>query len=200
KNGPDCGSRSPGPVVPEADQEHRPVRGALTERVRALSPEDVADHVDDIAVANIDQQRIVIIADPAQVAVGRRQAIGPGIVDPVIVAEQQAVEIGAYREAAIAIGPAIRHGIAGQAIDIAVILPIIRPVIPVVLTPVAVPSTLVGPAIPIQAATIVVAPVAALQVVPGPVAALPLVGRDVALSPIAALPPVVGPAVLAAVA
>src|SRR5688500_3660429 len=119
-------------------------------------PEEVLDHIDDMPAVDVDQQRIVIIADPAIGAVGRWQAILPRIVDPVVLAVQHRRDVHADREAAITIAPAARRVITRHAIGVAVRLAVVPPIVPPVVAPTAVPLAIVV-AVP---AAIVVAPVA----------------------------------------
>src|SRR5690242_15129591 len=115
-------------------------------------PEDVVDHVDDLAGIDIDEQRVVVIAHPAIRAIGRRQAVIIGIRNPVVRAEQDRIEPEADAEAAVAVIPAIGRVIARQAIDAAVAHPVIAPVIAVVAAPIMVVRT--------APAAIVIAPTA----------------------------------------
>ena len=66
-------------------------------------PEEVVDHVGHLAVVDVHQQRIVIVAHPAIGAIGRRQAILPRIVQPVVRAEIARPQVVADRKAAVAI-------------------------------------------------------------------------------------------------
>jgi hypothetical protein len=102
-------------------------------------PEEVPDDVHNPAIAQIDEQDIVIIADPPVGTISRRQAILPRIVDPVA----RSVIAGAEREtdAYPAVTPtAIGRIIAPGAIIIAITFAVTAPVIPAVVTPVAAPA------------------------------------------------------------
>ena len=63
-----------------ADKPQRPF-DQLDER---CLPEEVVDHVDHLAVPHVDQQRVVIIADPAIARRGIGQAVLPRVVEPVV--------------------------------------------------------------------------------------------------------------------
>src|SRR5215210_1207117 len=51
---------------------------------RAPLPEEVVDHVDHPAVPGVDQDRVIVIADPAIARRRVRQAILPRVVEPEI--------------------------------------------------------------------------------------------------------------------
>src|SRR6185369_2045445 len=133
----------PGPV-----QEKGALRSPATplRQMRVLClPEEVVDHVDDLPVPRIDQDRVVIIADPA---IARRrvgQPVFPRVVDPVaarIIARPQppADLVGP-------VPPAERVVIEAQ-VEMRPVSP--APVPPVVLTvvpPIVVPSDARGPAL-----------------------------------------------------
>ena len=131
-------------------------------------PEEVVDHVDHFAAVDIDQQRIVIVTHPAVGTVDIRQAILPGIVDPVPIAEEQVVEIEPDAQAAIAV-IAIGRIVAAQVIGVAIGPPVVIPVIAVVIAPAAIPPAMVAPvvtAIIASVATIIAAVFAPGTVIP----------------------------------
>src|SRR3546814_1602366 len=72
----------------------------ITERIL---PEEIVDHVDHFARIGVDQKRVVIIADPARTAVGGRQAVIAGVVDPVARAIEQRVQAEAEAEPRISV-------------------------------------------------------------------------------------------------
>src|SRR3546814_3036880 len=72
------------------------------------SIEKVVDHINHIAIPRIDQQRIVIIANPAHRPVCRRETIIIWVVNPVIAGKKQIVQVNADGIATIAVVPSAR--------------------------------------------------------------------------------------------
>ena len=123
-------------------------------------PEEIVNHIDDIAIAKVDQDHIVIIAHPAIRAPDVRQAILPGIVDPIMVAVIAVAEIKADVEAAIA-AVAIRCVIAADPVIVAITLPVAAIIIAPVVAPTIVPAAAVVATIaaaPVMAAIVAIAP------------------------------------------
>src|SRR3546814_3046074 len=104
----------------------------------------------------VDQKRVVIIADPAGTAVGGRQAVIAGVVDPVARAIEQRVQAEADAEPRISV-TAIRVVIARHPVMAAVPLAIAAPVIAAVAPPVAIPPVLPAVIVPPIDAIVVVA-------------------------------------------
>jgi thymidine kinase len=105
-------------------------RPGRRQRNRRLLPIKIADHVDDIAIANVDQQHVVIVAHPALVVAGARQAIAAIVVHIIaraIVTDTDA-DAGAERPVTIVRTPAM------AAIQIAVCFAIAAPVITTPIT------------------------------------------------------------------
>jgi hypothetical protein len=63
--------------------------GPLSDRIL---PEEIVDHVDDFATIDVHQQCIIVIADPFVRTIGRREAVLPWIIDPIIAAVEQAIK------------------------------------------------------------------------------------------------------------
>jgi len=102
------------------------------------------DHIDHFAGVNVHQHDIVVIANPAVRAVNIRQTILPRIVDVIPRREEQAVEIKADIQAAVAVVP-IGRIVAAQAEDTAVAVTVPVPVIPgVVAPPLTVPPAMIA--------------------------------------------------------
>ena len=97
---------------------------------------------------NIDEQHVVIVADPAIGAVHRRQAIAVRIVDPVLLVVEHIRQAEPDREAAIAIAPAIGRIIALVPEQTPVAVAIALPVIALIAPPVVVigPKEVIEPA------------------------------------------------------
>src|SRR5690606_4148193 len=159
-------------------------------------PEEVVDHVDDLAGVDVDQQDIVVIAYPAVGAVDCRQAVLPRVVDPVVAAVEQRADEGADAEPPVRVIP-VRRVVGADAEHHAVGIAIVVPVVAAVVAPVAVPPAMVAtPAVvvaPVVAPAVivaaVVAPVAVTIVVPPVVAQVPVVAGPVALPrPVAVAP------------
>src|SRR3569623_267376 len=177
------------PSLPARSQKTRARRcrrAPVSARAMPL-PEDVVDRVDDFAGVDLEHHRIIKKKHPAIRAISRRQIVIIGIVDPVVLFEQDRVQAKADREATIAIIPAMRRIIARQVEVIPIMLSRATPVLPVVVAPATVPgaaAAIVGalPAIaaPVAALAIIAAPVATQTVIATPVAAsalLAAIGR-----------------------
>src|SRR3546814_2244465 len=78
------------------------------------SIEKVVDHINHTAIPRIDQQRIVIIANPAHRPVCRRETIIIWVVNPVIAGKKQIVQVNADGIATIAVVPSARCIIADR--------------------------------------------------------------------------------------
>src|SRR5436305_4408079 len=137
-------------------------------------PEEVVDRVEHFSGVDVDEQHVVIIADPFGARFGRRQAILPGVADPVALIVEERIEEDADREAVIAvaaIGRIIRPEVEEAAVAVAVALPIVA----IVVAPVPVPiATAAIVAAPVSAVVAIVAPPIAAVVAP-PVAAVTIV-------------------------
>ena len=114
-------------------------------------PEEVVNHVHNIAGARIDKQDIVIIAHPAATKGCWWQAIVPRITQPVPAAEIERVEIDPDTEPliamTIAIGVVIAWGMIPAAILVAIVLPVIAAIVAPTMIPVAAVIAVVGVAI-----------------------------------------------------
>ncbi len=141
------------------------------------------DHINHFAGVDIDQQHIVIIPNPLIRAVGRREAVGPGIVDEEARLEEQAVEEEADVHPAVAVGSE-RGKIRAWAEQELVAAPPIVPAKAPVAPPAAVPAVEVAI---VPARTAVPAPA---PVIPPPAA--PIIAPAVAA---AIAPPVTAPIV-----
>lgn len=150
----------------------------------SLSPEELVNHVDHISVPNIDQQRIVIVANPPQRPVSRGQAVSVGIAQPILVRIKWAAQIHPDRKSAISLVPSTRRIIASHPVPVAKARPITIPVIAPVLTPPAVPTALCAPARPIIEAPPVI-PSATIPARPVPA---PVVSGTIAI-PYGPIPP-----------
>ena len=100
-------------------------------------PEETVDHVDHFAAPGVDQQRVVIIADPARPGIGWRKAVHPRVVEPIaapIIARPQppADRVGP-------VTPAERVVVKAEVEQRPVAVTVIVPVVAVVVAPIAVP-------------------------------------------------------------
>ena len=125
-------------------------------RVIERTPEEIIDHINHLTAVSIDEDRVVVIANPAIAVVGGGQSILPRIVYPVAAAVEQRSQAEADAEPRIAM-VAVRRIIGTQAIATAVLLAIVAPVVAAVVTPRTVP---VAPAVVVAAIdAVVVVPV-----------------------------------------
>jgi len=130
-------------------------------------PEEVVDHVDNLAGVNVDQQDIVVIAHPLRPVGRRRQAILPGIADPVTLVVEQRVQEQADREAAVApvpVGRIIRRQVEDVPVPAAPRAPIVAVVVAPAAIPVVAPVAVAAPAVAPVAVVPVVAPVAPVAI------------------------------------
>lgn len=140
-------------------------------------PEEVVDHVYNLASVHIDKDDIVIIPNPAIGTVNRGQAVRPGIVDPVTLSEEQVVEEEPDPQPAVTVAIE-RRIVAPEAEEIAIRRAVIAPAEPAIVAPSApVPSPEIAPTVTISASVgePVVAPAAVVPVEPAIVAKTPVV-------------------------
>lgn len=101
------------------------------------SPEEVVDHVEDFTAPHVDEQRIVVITDPARARRSRRKAVHPRIVDPIAAAVIVGPQAPADREGLVSPTERIVVGVlvVHRPIASAPIVPIVALIVPPVRGP-----------------------------------------------------------------
>ena len=137
----------------------------LRPMVGSLLPEKAVDDVFDFACEGVDQDRIIVIADPAISSVGRRQAILPRIVDPVIRLVIVGIEVRPDTKSAVIESERIevKADAEGRPVAIAVAAPVVA----IVVAPGIVPA--------VAGVAIVAATIAAVASVAIVASAIPIV-------------------------
>ena len=122
------------------------------------SPEEIMDHIGHVPCVDVDQYHVIIIPDPAIGAIGGGQAVGPWIIDPIAVREEQPVKVEPDAYPRIIVRP---EGcvIMSYPIEVTVGAAMVAPVITLVIAPcMPIPTAVVASAFgaPFNPATIAV--------------------------------------------